>query len=119
MHLSRLPIPSSELTIKSPGAPISVAIAAPHAAMNPPGVIRRMPSYVNEIVIAGRRSRSRTVDAARAVRVDVVVADGHRKGVLPRLSTPEYVAGALGSTPENCAVQGPSSRYRHRQDSTD
>lgn len=119
MHLSRLPIPSSELTIKSPGAPISVAIAAPNEAMNLPGVIHRMPSYLNEVVIAGRRSRGHTVDAARAVRVDVVAADGHRKGVLPRLSTPEYVAGALGSTPENCAVQGRSSRYRHRQDFTD
>lgn len=49
-------------------------------AMNLPWVIRRMPSYVDEVVIVDGRSHDHTVDVARALRVDVVVVDEKRKG---------------------------------------
>lgn len=49
-------------------------------AMNLPWVIRRMPSYVDEVVIVDGRSHDHTVDVARALRVDVVVVDEQRKG---------------------------------------
>ena len=48
--------------------------------MNLPWVLRRMPSYVDEVVIVDGRSRDHTIDVARALRVDVVVVAEPRKG---------------------------------------
>ena len=78
--MSQLPISSAELTIKSLRASLSVAISTPNEAMYLLWAIRRMPSYVDEVVIAGGRSHDHTADVARAVRVDVVVVDEQRKG---------------------------------------
>lgn len=83
MHLSistQLPVSLSEPTISSPRASVSVVIPTLNEAMNLPWVIRRMPSYVDEVVIVDGRSHDHTVDVARALRVDVVVVDEQRKG---------------------------------------
>lgn len=63
-----------------PRASISVIIPTLNEAMNLPWVLRRMPSYVDEVVIVDGRSEDHTVDVARALRVDVVVVAEHRKG---------------------------------------
>lgn len=49
-------------------------------AKNLPWVLRRMPSYVDEVVIVDGRSQDNTVDVARALRNDVVVVHELRKG---------------------------------------
>ncbi|WP_244208430.1 glycosyltransferase family 2 protein [Arthrobacter oryzae] len=49
-------------------------------AMNLPWVLRRMPSYVDEVVIVDGRSLDATVDVARALRLDVVVVAETRPG---------------------------------------
>ena len=74
MHLSRLPISLSEVTISSPRASAGVAIPTPNEAMNLPGVMRRMPSGVNEVVFVEGRFHDYAVDVARALRVDVVLS---------------------------------------------
>ncbi|MEK0157018.1 glycosyltransferase family 2 protein [Arthrobacter oryzae] len=61
-------------------ASISVVIPTLNEAMNLPWVLRRMPSYVDEVVIVDGRSHDRTVDVARALRMDVVVVNEPRKG---------------------------------------
>lgn len=49
-------------------------------AMNLPWVLRRMPSYVDEVVIVDGRSLDSTVDVARALRLDVVVVSETNAG---------------------------------------
>jgi glycosyltransferase involved in cell wall biosynthesis len=82
-HLSistQLPISFSEPTVLSPRASVSVVIPTLNEAMNLPWVLRRMPSYVDEVVIVDGRSIDHTVDVARALRLDVVVVAEQRKG---------------------------------------
>jgi glycosyltransferase involved in cell wall biosynthesis len=59
---------------------VSVVIPTLNEAMNLPWVLRRMPSYVDEVVIVDGRSIDHTVDVARALRLDVVVVAEQRKG---------------------------------------
>jgi glycosyltransferase involved in cell wall biosynthesis len=59
----------------SPLASVSVVIPTLNEEMNLPWVLRRMPSYVDEVVIVDGRSKDHTVDVARAVRGDVVVVN--------------------------------------------
>lgn len=80
MYLSQLPISFPELTNSPPGAPVSVVIPTLTGEMNLPWVIRRLPSYAYEFVIAGGRSHDHTVDLARALWVDVVGVDEQRNG---------------------------------------
>lgn len=83
MHLSistQLPMSFSEATAPAPRASVSVVIPTLNEAMNLPWVIRRMPSYVDEVVIVDGRSHDHTVDVARALRDDVIVVDEQRKG---------------------------------------
>ena len=61
-------------------ASVSVVIPTLNEEMNLPWVLRRMPSYVDEVVIVDGRSHDHTVDVARALRVDVVVVAEPRKG---------------------------------------
>jgi glycosyltransferase involved in cell wall biosynthesis len=64
----------------SSAASVSVVIPTLNEAMNLPWVLRRMPSYVDEVIIVDGRSTDLTVDVARSVRVDVVVVAEPRKG---------------------------------------
>lgn len=59
---------------------VSVVIPTLNEAMNLPWVLRRMPSYVDEVVIVDGRSLDGTVDVARALRLDVVVVSELRPG---------------------------------------
>jgi glycosyltransferase involved in cell wall biosynthesis len=59
---------------------VSVVIPTLNEAMNLPWVLRRMPSYVDEVVIVDGRSLDGTVDVARALRLDVVVVSEPRPG---------------------------------------
>lgn len=59
---------------------VSVVIPTLNEAMNLPWVLRRMPSYVDEVVIVDGRSLDGTVDVARALRLDVVVVAEPRPG---------------------------------------
>ena len=62
MHLSiftQLPISFFELTISSPRASVMVAIPTLNEAVNLPWVMRKMPSYVDEVVSVGGRSHNR------------------------------------------------------------
>lgn len=61
-------------------ASVSVVIPTLNEAMNLPWVLRRMPSYVDEVIVVDGRSTDLTVDVARSVRVDVVVVAEPRKG---------------------------------------
>ncbi|MHA7263335.1 glycosyltransferase family 2 protein [Arthrobacter sp. TMN-37] len=70
----------SNLNTPSPNASVSVVIPTLNEAMNLPWVLRRMPSYVDEVVIVDGRSTDNTVNVARAVRADVVVVNEKRKG---------------------------------------
>lgn len=82
MHLSQLPISLSALTVSSLRASVSVVVPTPSGALNLPWVIRRMPSYVNEEVIAGGRAHDHTLIVARALSIDVVLpcaVDRHRQ----------------------------------------
>ncbi|WP_427007452.1 glycosyltransferase family 2 protein [Pseudarthrobacter sp. H2] len=59
---------------------MSAVIPTLNEAMNLPWVLRRMPSYVDEVVIVDGRSHDHTVDVARALRADVVVVAEPRAG---------------------------------------
>ncbi|MHA7240014.1 glycosyltransferase family 2 protein [Arthrobacter sp. TMS1-12-1] len=59
---------------------MSVVIPTLNEAMNLPWVLRRMPSYVDEVVIVDGRSVDYTVEVAKALRVDVVVVAEPRAG---------------------------------------
>ncbi|TLM72174.1 glycosyltransferase family 2 protein [Pseudarthrobacter sp. NamB4] len=65
-----------------PRIPASVSVVIPtlNEAKNLPWVLRRMPSYVDEVVIVDGRSQDRTVEVAKALRVDIVVVVEPRKG---------------------------------------
>jgi glycosyltransferase involved in cell wall biosynthesis len=68
-------------TTPPPASPsVSVVIPTLNEAMNLPWVLRRMPSYVDEVVIVDGRSLDGTVDVARAMRLDVVVVAEPRPG---------------------------------------
>ncbi|WP_426997066.1 glycosyltransferase family 2 protein [Pseudarthrobacter sp. N5] len=75
-----VPTLRSESNVSSPTASVSVVIPTLNEAMNLPWVLRRMPSYVDEVVIVDGRSHDHTVDVARALRVDVVVVAEPRAG---------------------------------------
>ncbi|OAE00901.1 glycosyl transferase family 2 [Arthrobacter sp. OY3WO11] len=62
------------------GASISVVIPTLNEAQNIPWVLRRMPLYVDEVVIVDGRSTDNTVGVARALRKDIVVVNELRKG---------------------------------------
>ncbi len=70
----------SNLNAPSPKASVSVVIPTLNEAMNLPWVLRRMPSYVDEVIIVDGRSSDHTVSVARALRVDVVVVNEPRRG---------------------------------------
>ncbi|QNE16576.1 glycosyltransferase family 2 protein [Pseudarthrobacter sp. NBSH8] len=61
-------------------ASVSVVIPTLNEAKNLPWVLRRMPSYVDEVVIVDGRSRDNTVEVAKALRSDVVIVHELRKG---------------------------------------
>lgn len=58
-----------------PRASISVVIPTLNQERNLPWILRRMPSYVDQVVIVDDRSKDSTVEVARALRPDVVVVD--------------------------------------------
>lgn len=70
------PVPAA--TVAS--ASISVVIPTLNEELNLPWVLRRMPSYVDEVIVVDGRSRDRTVEVARALRFDVVVVNEPRAG---------------------------------------
>ncbi|WP_170850698.1 glycosyltransferase family 2 protein [Pseudarthrobacter sp. fls2-241-R2A-168] len=74
------PISFSKLAAVPERASISVVIPTLNEAQNIPWVLRRMPLYVDEVVIVDGRSTDNTVGVARAVRNDIVVVDEQRKG---------------------------------------
>ena len=59
---------------------ISVVIPARNEADNIGWVLRRIPSYVDEVVIVDGRSTDATIDVARMVRPDVVVVSDNGIG---------------------------------------
>lgn len=61
-------------------ASVSVVIPTLNEAMNLPWVLRRMPSYVDEVVIVDGRSLDSTVEVAKALRLDIVVVDESKAG---------------------------------------
>lgn len=65
-----------------PMVPASVSVIIPtlNEAMNLPWVLRRMPSYVDEVVIIDGRSLDGTVEVAKALRLDIVVVAEPRAG---------------------------------------
>jgi glycosyltransferase involved in cell wall biosynthesis len=75
--VSNLRAPDS---VPPPVASVSVVIPTQNEAMNLPWVLRRMPSYVDEVVIVDGRSLDSTVDVARALRLDVVVVSEPHAG---------------------------------------
>jgi glycosyltransferase involved in cell wall biosynthesis len=77
---SHVPNTSFVPNFSSQRASVSVVIPTLNEAMNLPWVLRRMPSYVDEVVIVDGRSNDHTVDVARALRDDVVVVAEPRKG---------------------------------------
>ncbi|MFC7847419.1 glycosyltransferase family 2 protein [Arthrobacter sp. NPDC057388] len=77
IHVSTVHAPTSAPV---PLASISVVIPTLNEAMNLPWVLRRMPSYVDEVVIIDGRSLDSTVDVARALRLDVVVVSEPQAG---------------------------------------
>lgn len=82
-HLSistQLPITFPMLAVEAPRASVSVVIPTLNEARNIPWVLRRMPSYVDEIVIVDGRSTDNTVGVAHAIRNDAVIVDEQRKG---------------------------------------
>lgn len=76
---NQIPLSIAEQDVSSL-ASVSVVIPTLNEAMNLPWVLRRMPSYVDEVIIVDGRSKDLTVDVARTVRVDVVVVAEPRKG---------------------------------------
>jgi glycosyltransferase involved in cell wall biosynthesis len=82
-HLSisiQPPISFSKPAAEPGRASISVVIPTLNEAKNIPWVLRRMPLYVDEVVIVDGRSTDNTVGVARALRSDIVVVDEQRKG---------------------------------------
>ena len=77
---NRVPYSVSESNTPSANASVSVVVPTLNEAKNLPWVLRRMPSYVDEVVIVDGRSNDHTVDVAKALRVDVVVVAEPRKG---------------------------------------
>lgn len=77
---SHVPNASFVPSFSSQRASVSVVIPTLNEAMNLPWVLRRMPSYVDEVVIVDGRSNDHTVDVARALRDDVVLVAEPRKG---------------------------------------
>jgi glycosyltransferase involved in cell wall biosynthesis len=69
-----------QTTPSQSGPSVSVVIPTLNEAMNLPWVLRRMPAYVDEVVIVDGRSLDSTVDVARALRLDVVVVAEPRPG---------------------------------------
>ncbi len=61
-------------------ASVSVVIPTFNEAMNLPWVLRRMPSYVDEVVIVDGRSLDSTVEVAKALRLDIVIVAEPRAG---------------------------------------
>ncbi len=74
--------PNARPQVAPPAANPTVSVVIPtlNEAMNLPWVLRRMPSYVDEVVIVDGRSLDATVDVARALRLDVVVVAETRPG---------------------------------------
>jgi len=70
------PLPAFEAAMAS----VSVVIPTLNEEKNIPWVLRRMPSYVDEVVIVDGRSEDNTVEVAKALRSDVVVVQEPRKG---------------------------------------
>jgi glycosyltransferase involved in cell wall biosynthesis len=70
----------ADLPAPTPLASVSVVIPTLNEAKNLPWVLRRMPSYVDEVVIVDGRSLDSTVDVARALRLDVVVVSEPQAG---------------------------------------
>jgi glycosyltransferase involved in cell wall biosynthesis len=82
-HLSisiQPPISFSKPAAEPGGASVSVVIPTLNEAKNIPWVLRRMPLYVDEVVIVDGRSTDNTVGVARALRSDIVVVNEQRKG---------------------------------------
>ncbi|WP_275451052.1 glycosyltransferase family 2 protein [Arthrobacter sp. Br18] len=82
-HLSistQLPTSFSRPAAAPERASISVVIPTLNEAKNVPWVLRRMPFYVDEVVIVDGRSTDNTVEVARALRNDIVVVNEQRKG---------------------------------------
>ena len=69
-----------EPTVSSLGASVSVGIRTLNEAMNRSWFLRRMPSYMDKVVIVDGCSPDHTADVACALRVDVIVVDEQRKG---------------------------------------
>ena len=67
-------------TVSSLGASVSVGIPTLNEAMNRSWFLRRMPSYMDKVVIVDGCSPDHTADVARALRDDVIVVDEQRKG---------------------------------------
>jgi len=68
------------LAFEAVRASVSVVIPTLNEAKNIPWVLRRMPSYVDEIVIVDGRSTDNTVGVARALREDAIIVNEKRKG---------------------------------------
>jgi glycosyltransferase involved in cell wall biosynthesis len=76
----QLPALLSEPGLLAPQASISVVIPTLNEEKNLPWVLRRMPAYVDEVVIVDGRSQDNTVEVARALRSDAVIVNEPRKG---------------------------------------
>ncbi|TQJ34516.1 glycosyltransferase family 2 protein [Arthrobacter sp. SLBN-122] len=61
-------------------ASVSVVIPTLNEARNIPWVLRRMPSYVDEVIIVDGRSTDNTVGVAQAIRDNLVIVNEPRKG---------------------------------------
>jgi glycosyltransferase involved in cell wall biosynthesis len=70
----------SEPAVAMAQASVSVVIPTLNEEKNLPWVLRRMPSYVDEVIIVDGRSEDNTVGVARALRADVVIVEEKRKG---------------------------------------
>lgn len=88
------PIAFSKPAAEPERASISVVIPTLNEAKNVPWILRRMPLYVDEVVIVDGRSRDNTVGAARALLRDIVVVDEQRKGKDVALRS-GFVLGAM------------------------
>ncbi|WP_426989106.1 glycosyltransferase family 2 protein [Pseudarthrobacter sp. Y6] len=66
--------------VEAAKASVSVVIPTLNEAKNIPWVLRRMPSYVDEVVIVDGRSTDNTVGVAQAIRDNLVIVNEQRKG---------------------------------------
>jgi len=66
--------------VEATRASVSVVIPTLNEAKNIPWVLRRMPSYVDEVVIVDGRSTDNTVGVAQAIRDNLVIVNEQRKG---------------------------------------